>query len=130
MGVAGAATTVTDVVANLVGSAREVAVIVTVPAAAGAVHTPVLATMVPALAVQVRPFVTPPVAVSVKVVVVPAVRVGSAGLMAPTLTTWVVKRTATVAVLPAALVTVRVNVFGLVMAPLLKGVPFVTTPTP
>ena len=129
-GVVGAATTAMVVLADLAGSSTEVAVMVTVWAVTGAVQTPVLATMVPALAVQARVFVAPPVAVALKVVLVPVVRVGKAGVMAPTLTAWVVRVTEAVAVLPAALVTVRVKVFAPETAPLPKGVPLATTPTP
>ena len=72
--------------ADLVVSSFEVAVIVIVPAVPGAVQPPVLAFIVPALAVHEMPLVTPPVAVVVKVVEVLTVRVGAAGLMAFTTT--------------------------------------------
>ena len=50
VGVRGSATTVTVVLAVLVGSSLDVAVMVTVWAVAGAVQAPVLALIVPALA--------------------------------------------------------------------------------
>ena len=81
-----ASTTVTVVVAVLLLSSFAVAVMVTFPAVAGAVHAPVLAFIVPALADHVMPLVTPPVAVVVKVVAVLTVFVGEVGLMAFTAT--------------------------------------------
>ena len=86
-GVLGAATVVTEVLADLLLSSVEVAVMVAEPAVAGAVQAPVLALMVPAVAVQVRALVMPPVAVALKVVVLATVLVALAGLMAPTLMT-------------------------------------------
>ena len=99
-----AATTLTVVDALFEESSREVAVIVTVPAVAGAIQAPVPASMVPAVAVQVRPLVTPPVAVAVNVVLVPTVRVGVAGVMGPTTTICGVTVTEVSAGSPAALV--------------------------
>jgi hypothetical protein len=81
-----ASTTVADVVADLVLSSTDVAVMVTLPAVAGAVHAPVAAFIVPALADHVMLLVTPPVAVVVKVVALLTVFVGAAGLMAFTTT--------------------------------------------
>lgn len=81
--VAVAITSVT-VEALLLLSSFEVAVIVTLPGAAGAVHAPVLAFMEPALAVHVIPLVTPPVEVVENVVEVFTVRVGVDGLIALT----------------------------------------------
>ena len=78
--------TVTVVVTVFAGLSCDVAVIVALPAVAGAVQAPVLEFMVPALADQVMPLVTPPVAVVLKVVPVLIVRVGAAGLIAFTTT--------------------------------------------
>ena len=129
-GVVGAPTTVTVVVAVLATSSVEVAVMVTVPAVAGAVQAPVLALMLPPVADQVMPLVAPLEAVALKVVVELAVRVPPTGLMAPTATVCTVMGRLVVAVLPAALVTVRVKVLAAVMVPLLKATPLVTVPTP
>jgi hypothetical protein len=79
-------TTFTAVVAVLLLSSVEVAVIVTFPEVPGAVHMPALAFIVPALADQLIPFVTPPLAVVVKVVVLFTVFVGAAGVIALTTT--------------------------------------------
>ena len=129
-GVAGGATTVTVVVLDLVGSSTEVAVMVTVPAEAGAVQAPVEALMLPALADQVRLLVAPPVAVALKMVLVLVVRVAAAGLREPTTTVWGLTATLVAAGVPAALVTVRMKVLAEVMAPLLTATPLVTAPTP
>ena len=126
----GSAITVTVVVADLVASSVEVAVMVTVPATAGAVQAPVPGVMVPALADQVMPLVTPPVAVAPKVVAVLIDRVAPAGLTAPTATVCGVTVRFEVLVVPAALVTVRTKALAAVMVPLGKVVPLVTTPTP
>ena len=72
--------------ADLLESSFDVAVIVTFPDAFGAVHAPVLALIVPALADQVMPLITPPVAVVLKVVELFTVRVGAAGVIALTIT--------------------------------------------
>ena len=77
----GASTTVTVVVAVLVGSSTEVAVMVAAPAVAGAVQTS--PAQVPASENQVTVFRAPPVTVAAKVVAVLTVLVGDAGLMAP-----------------------------------------------
>ena len=61
------ATTVTVVEADLLASSREVAVMVAVPAVAGAVQTPVLLSIVPELADQAMPSVAPLLAVVEKV---------------------------------------------------------------
>ena len=98
----------TEVLADLLVSSLEVAVMVAEPAVAGAVQAPVAGSMVPAVAVQVRALVVPPVAVALKVVVVATVLVALAGLRAPTLTTLGVTVRVVVAVLPRLLVTVRV----------------------
>src|SRR5690348_4324404 len=63
-----ASTTLTVVVAVLPLSSLDVAVMVTLPAVAGAVQAPVAAFIDPALADQVTLLVTPPVAVVAKVV--------------------------------------------------------------
>ena len=84
---AGAATTLTVVVAVLVPSAWEVAVMVTDPAEAGAVKAPVEASIVPALADQVMPAFEAPETELEKVVPVPTVIVGVAGVTVPTATT-------------------------------------------
>jgi hypothetical protein len=76
----------TVVIAVLLVSSVEVAVIVTLPAALGAVQVPVLEFIVPALADQLSPFVTPPLAVVVKIVVLFTVFVGAAGAIALTTT--------------------------------------------
>jgi len=130
VGVVGRATTVTVVLLDLVGSSAEVAVMVTDCGVAGAVQAPVLALMEPALAVQLRRLVAPLVAVAVNVVVEFTSLVGAAGLRAPTATVCGVRVTLAVAVVPAALVTVRRKVLLAVMLPLPKAVPLVTTPTP
>jgi hypothetical protein len=106
----GCATTITVVQDDFEGSSTEVAVMVTACAVPGAVHTPVLESMVPLVADQVRPFVTPPVEVAEKVVLVPTVRVGFAGEIAPTTTVCGVTVTLLLATSPAAFVTVRVKV--------------------
>jgi hypothetical protein len=80
----GAATTVTVVVAVLEGSSTEVAVMVTVWAAEGAVQ--VLPDQVPAELPQVTVPRAPPVTVALKGVAVDAVLIEVAGLMAPTTT--------------------------------------------
>jgi hypothetical protein len=74
-----AETTVAVVVANLLGSSLDVAVIVTLPGLAGAVQAPVFGFITPALADHVRALVTPPVAVVVNAVELFTVRVGAAG---------------------------------------------------
>jgi hypothetical protein len=79
-------TTFTTVVAVLLVSSVEVAVMVTLPAVPGAVQVPVLEFIVPALADQLIPLVTPPVAVVAKVVVLFTVFVGAAGTIALTTT--------------------------------------------
>ena len=79
-------TTFTAVVAVLLLSSVEVAVMVTLPAVPGAVQVPVLEFIVPALADQLIPLVTPPVAVVAKVVVLFTVFVGAAGTIALTTT--------------------------------------------
>ena len=81
-----AETTVTVVVADLPESSLDVAAIVTLPEFAGAVHAPVAAFMVPALADQAIPFVTPPVILVLNVVELLTVRVGVAGAIALTTT--------------------------------------------
>ena len=88
-----ARTTLTAVVAVLLLSSLDVAVMVTLPAVAGAVQTPVLAFMVPALADQLMLLVTPPVAVVENVVDLVTVRVGAAGVIAPTTTVFGVTMT-------------------------------------
>ena len=85
-GSSGIAATATEVLANLLASSAEVAVMLTTWAADGAVQAPVAGFMVPALADQVRVLVAPPVAAAEKMVVVPTVRLEAAGVMAPTLT--------------------------------------------
>jgi hypothetical protein len=99
-----ARTTVTVVVAVLLLSSFAVAVMVTLPAVAGAVHAPVAAVIVPALADHVMALVTPPVAVVVKVVAVLTVFVGAAGVIAFTTTVCGVTVTELSAKSPAALV--------------------------
>ena len=99
-----AAATLTVAETDFEVSSREVAVMVAVPAAAGAVQAPVFASMVPAVAVQVRAFVAPPVAVAVKVVWVLTVRVGATGLTGLRTTVCGVTRTDASAESPAALV--------------------------
>jgi hypothetical protein len=85
VGVTGAGATVTVVLADLVASATLVAVMVAVPAAAGAVHAPV-ALIVPLLAVQVMPVFTAPLTELLKATASFTVTVGLAGLMAATTT--------------------------------------------
>jgi len=97
-------TTVTVVVAVLLLSSVEVAVIVTFPEVPGAVQVPVLEFIVPALADQLIPFVTPPLAVVVKIVVLFTVFVGAAGAIALTTTVCGVTVTELSAKSPAALV--------------------------
>jgi hypothetical protein len=99
-----AKTTVTTVVADFVPSSFDVAVMVTLPAVAGAVHVPVLALITPPLAVQLIPLVTPPMAVVVNVVALFTVRVGDAGLIAFTTTVCGVTVTELSTKSPAALV--------------------------
>ena len=108
LAMAGAATTVTVVEAVFVPSAWEVAVMVTLWAEAGAVKAPVEALIVPAVADQVMPVFDAPETELVKVVAPFTVMVGAAGLTAAMLTLWGVTVTEVVAVVPAALVTVRV----------------------
>ena len=79
-------TTVTVVVAFLVGSSTEVAVMVTDWAVAGAVQAPVEAFIVPAEADQVTLLVAPPVVVEEKVVMELTSLVVAAGLGVPTTT--------------------------------------------
>jgi hypothetical protein len=79
-------TTFTVVVDFLAVSAWAVAVIVTVWAVAGAVQAPVLAFMVPALALQVMAVLVLPVTVALKVVLLPTLTVLLAGVMALTTT--------------------------------------------
>ena len=74
------------VVADLVPSSFDVAVIVTLPAVAGAVQTPVLLFIVPRLADHVIPPVAPPLVVVLKEVKVFAVTVGAEGEIALTTT--------------------------------------------
>ena len=108
MGVTGAGTTVTVVVADLVPSAALVAVMVTLPAMVGAVHAPVAGVMVPPVALQVMDALAAPLTVLLKVWLVLAVMVRPDGVIALTATVRGVTVTAAVAVSPAALVTVRV----------------------
>ena len=108
VGVTGAGTTVTVVLADLVPSATLVAVMVTLPAMVGAVHAPVAGVMVPPVALQVMALLNAPVTVLLKVWLVLTVMVGLAGLMAVTATVCGVTVAVAVAVSPAALVTVRV----------------------
>ncbi|HEX2609970.1 MAG TPA: hypothetical protein VHK68_03100, partial [Gemmatimonadales bacterium] len=77
--ITGAATTVTVVPLDLVGSALEVAVMVHVPGEVGAVHLP-LPLIVPQLAAQRRLASTAPLTEAVNVVFVPTVTVELAGL--------------------------------------------------
>ena len=72
-------------VAVLLVSSTEVAVIVALPAVAGAVHTPA-AVIEPALAAQVTVPVAPPVTVVEKVEVLPTETVDEAGLREVTAT--------------------------------------------
>ena len=81
-----ASTTLTMVAAVLLPSSFEAAVMVTLPAMAGALQTPVLALIVPAAADHVIPLVAPPVAVVLNAVVLFTVRIGAAGLTAFTKT--------------------------------------------
>ena len=120
----------TVVVAVLVASSADLAVMVTVAAVAGAVQAPDAASMVPALADQVMPLVAPPVAVALKVVVVPTELTIAAGLTALRATVRGTRVRLVVAMVPAALVTVRMKFLGPVMGPLPKELPLVTTPTP
>ena len=89
-----AGSTVATVLADLVGSSAEVALMVTGPDAAGAVQAPVAGFMVPAPALQVtvprKPPVTP---ATVKARAPPAPTVGAAGATAPTTTVWGVTAT-------------------------------------
>jgi hypothetical protein len=85
--------TFTAVVAVLLLSSLDVAVMVTLPAVPGAVHTPLPVFIVPALADHVTLLVTPPVAVVEKVVELLTVRVGAAGVIAPTATVFGVTAT-------------------------------------
>jgi hypothetical protein len=101
----GAATTVTVVVAVLVGSSTEVAVIVTVCTVVGAVQ--VLPIQVPAVLLQVTVPRLPPVTALLKTVFVETVSIRAAGLIAPTATVCGATVTKVVAVVPAAFVTVR-----------------------
>ena len=82
-GLVGRPTTVTVVLAVFLASSTEVAVMVALPAVAGAVQTPPLV-MAPAVVDQVTPLVAPPVTVLLKVVGVETATVGAAGLSAPT----------------------------------------------
>ena len=106
----GIATTVTVVEADLVASSVEVAVMVTVWAVAGAVQ--VEPDQVPAVEDQVTVLFAPPVGVELNTVLVLTVLVVAAGVTAPTATTWGVTVTEVVAVVPAALVTVKVKVLA------------------
>jgi len=127
----GANITVTVVVADLVTSSFDDAVIVTAPAVLGAFQTPVLAFIVPALTDQATPPVAPPLVVAVKVVELFTVRVGEAGLMGFTVTVWgVTTEDSAVAVWPGVLMTVSVNVVGAVMARDALATLLVTAPTP
>ena len=106
---------------------------VTLWAEAGAVKAPVEALIVPAEADQVMPVFEAPETELAKVVEPFTVMVGVTGLTAAMLTLWGVTVTEVVAVVPAALVTVRVKVRAMpwpqlaVMA--LVAAPEVTEPT-
>ena len=127
----GASTTVTVVVAFLLASSFDVAVIVTLPAVPGAVHAPVLPLIAPPLAVQATVPKFPPLVVVLKVVELFTVRVGEAGLTGLTTTVCgVTSAESTVACCPPALVTVRVNVVGVVIASDDLATLLVTVPTP
>ena len=104
----GAATTVTVVVAVLVGSSTLVAVMVTVWAVAGAVQ--VEPDQVPAVEDQVTVPRLPPEAEALKAVLELTVLVEAAGARDPTLTDWGVTTVEVEVEVPAALVTVRVKV--------------------
>jgi hypothetical protein len=128
---AGAATTVTVVELDLVPSAWEVAVMVKgPPAVPGAVQTPVEASMLPPLALQVMPVFTAPETVAVKVVLELTVLVGFAGLMVETLTALTVTVAVAVTLSPAVLVTVKVYVLVAVRTPVPYPVPETTAPIP
>ena len=86
--------------------------------------------MVPAVADHTTLLVTPPVAVVLKVVIELTSRVGAAGATAARATVCGFTGRLAVAVVPAALVTVRTKVLATVMVPLPKLVPLVTVPTP
>ena len=116
------------VVAVLLVSSTEVAVMVALPAVAGAVHTPA-AVIEPALAAQVTVPVAPPVTVAEKVALLPTETVDEAGLREVTATVWGVRVKVLVAKLPAVLATSRVKVLGAVMTPLANPEPVVTAPT-
>ena len=102
-----AGVTVARVLDDLPGSSTETALMVTVPAAAGAVQAPVAAFMLPALAVQVTVPRNPPVTLTVNACTVPPATVGAAGLIAPTATVWGVMATLASAWSPAPLVARR-----------------------
>ena len=120
-----ARTTFTVVLAVFVASSCDVAVMVTLPAVPGAVHVPVLALIVPALADHVMPLVAPPVAVILKVVELFTVRVGTAGVMAPTVTVCGATVTELSAKSPAALVARSQKVLVIVIAAVVMAVPLV-----
>lgn len=102
-----AATTVTVVEADLLESSLEVAVMIAVPAVGGAVQTPVLGSIEPAVADQEMPFVTPFAAVVLKVVEVLTVLLGAAGEIVLTTTVCGVRVTDASTASPATFVTWR-----------------------
>jgi hypothetical protein len=105
--ITGAATTVTVVLLDFVGSALDVAMTVHVPGEVGAVHVPP-PVIDPQVASQRRLVSTAPFTVAVNVVFVPAVTVEFAGLTAETLTESTRTMTCAVTLVPAALVAVNV----------------------
>ena len=116
-------TTFTVVVAVFVGLSCDVAVTVTLPAVAGAVH--VLVLHAPALDDQLMLFVTPPVAVVVNIVVLFTVFVGAEGVMAFTTTVCGVTVTELSTFVPAALVARSQKIVGAVKAAVVTCVPLV-----
>jgi hypothetical protein len=105
--ITGAATTVTVVLLDLLGSALDVAVMIHVPGEAGAVHMP-MSVIDPQVASQRRLVSTAPLTEAVNMVIVPTVTVELAGLTAETTTGATFTVTCAVTPVPAALVAVRV----------------------
>jgi hypothetical protein len=107
-GATGTSTTVAVVLADLAGSAAEVAVMVTVPGDAGAIQTPVVALMVPPVELQLSAGLPAPVTVAVKDVEVPTVTAGLEGVTPVTETVWTVTVIDAETLAPTAFVTVSV----------------------
>jgi len=119
----GADVTTAVVVADLLPSSLDVAVMVTLPATAGAVQVPLAPFIAPALADQAIPLVAPPVAVVLNVVAVLTVRVGALGLTGFTTTVCGVTVTELSTKSPAAFVALNQKVLAAMMGTVGIGVP-------